>query len=367
MKKIVILILAIIVIIGIIIIGTKIKKNRPNNNTNDEEQVDKNSIKYTGWLKTNGSELQNQHGEKIQLRGLSSHGIQWFPDVITYDNLKELKENWNINVFRIAMYTDPNANGYIAHPEESKELVKKIVEYAKELDLYVIIDWHILSDKNPQTYQEESIKFFDEMSNEYKNTPNVLYEICNEPNGMKTTWNENVKPYAEELIKTIRKNCPRSLIIIGTPEWCTDIKSAADNPITAQNIVYSCHFYAGTHKKLLRDDIDYCLEKNIPIFISECGITNSTGNGPIYEESFNEWYNYINEKGLSWIFWSFGNKDESSSILKPEYKPVIEEVKPQEVNDANQTEENNQENTKSVNINEYLTKTGEIVKSLLTK
>ncbi|MBR2705523.1 MAG: glycoside hydrolase family 5 protein [Clostridia bacterium] len=328
------------------------QNNKTDYQPKSEEQIDKNSIKYNGWLRTRGSELQNQHGEKIQLKGLSSHGIQWFPEVITYDNLKELKDNWNINVFRIAMYTDPNVDGYIAHPEESKEQVKQIVEYAKKLDLYVIIDWHILSDNNPQTYQEESIKFFDEMSKEYSSTPNVLYEICNEPNGYKLSWSENVKPYAEELIRTIRRNCSKSLIIIGTPEWCTDIKSAADNPIKAPNIIYSCHFYAGTHKELLREDIDYCLGKNIPIFISECGITNSTGNGPIYEKSFNEWYEYINEKGLSWIFWSFSNKAEGSSILKPEYKPTVE---------------NNEETTESVNINEYLTETGEIVKSLLTK
>lgn len=373
MKRFIIGAIVLILILGItiwyLVFYTKDKSSSEGSaSLSNEEQIDKNSIEYTGWLKTKGSELLNQRGEKFQLKGLSSHGIQWFPDVITYDNLKKLKEEWHINVFRLAMYTDPNVDGYIAHPEESKDFIKKVVNYAKELDLYIIIDWHILSDNNPQTYQDDAIMFFDDMSKEYKNTPNVIYEICNEPNGYDVKWDSNVKPYAEEVIKTIRKNCPKSLIIVGTPNWCTDIKSAADNPINASNILYSCHFYAGSHKKEVRDDIDYCINKNIPIFISECGITNATGNGKIFEESFKEWVDYLNANNISWVFWSFCNKNESSSILRSDYKPVLNEnIESKEQNDENIENINNEENEISVDFDEYLTETGMIIKSLLIK
>ena len=36
--------------------------------------------------------------------------------------------------------------------------------------MYVIIDWHILSDNNPQTYKKESIEFFNEISKKYKDS-----------------------------------------------------------------------------------------------------------------------------------------------------------------------------------------------------
>jgi len=368
MKKIIICIAIFALIMGIIFIFFKLIKNNNSifsseKTENVEENINKNSISYTGWLKTSGAELQNEHGEKIQLKGLSSHGIQWFPDVITYDNLKELKENWHINVFRIAMYTDQNVNGYIAHPEESKALVKEIVQYAKDLDLYVIIDWHILSDNNPQIYKQQSIEFFDEMSREYADTPNVIYEICNEPNGYDVKWETSVKPYAEELISTIRKNCPKSLIIVGTTEWCKGIKNAADDPINTPNIVYACHFYAGSHRDELRSKIDYCREKNIPIFVSECGITDATGNGRIYEEEFKKWIEYLNNNNISWVFWSFCNKDESSSILTPEYK--IQTTNESEEISTETTSEQVDENTEVVKIDDYLTETGIIIKSLL--
>ena len=42
-------------------------------------------------------------------------------------------------------------------------------------------------DKNPLTYLEQSKEFFYEISKEYSNYDNILYEIINEPNGP-TTW-----------------------------------------------------------------------------------------------------------------------------------------------------------------------------------
>lgn len=351
--------------------------NIENNNTSAQsENVDKNSIAYTGWLKTQEANLLNEKEEPIQLRGLSSHGIQWFSDVLTYENLKELKENWNTNVFRIAMYTDPNANGYIAHPQQSKDEINKIVEYAKELDMYVIIDWHILHDNNPQTYQKESIEFFDEMSKKYAEVPNVIYEICNEPNGYDVTWDGNIKPYAEEIIKTIRANCPKSLIIVGTPDWCKSLKYVANNPLNYNNIAYSCHFYAGSHAGELQEEINYCIEKNIPVFVSECGITDASGDGIIYADNYRAWIKFLDERNISYIYWSFCNKDESSSILTPAY--VINKQPDSSDQNNNVVDNSVSDNTKSeanpsndseqlepINLNDYLTESGKIIKEIL--
>lgn len=318
-------------------------ENKITEDNNTQINIDKESIQYTGWLKTVGAELQNEKGEPIQLRGISSHGIQWFPNIVTYDSLKQLKDTWKINIFRIAMYTDSNANGYIAHPDKSKEDVAKIVEYAKQLDMYVIIDWHILSDNNPQIYQSQAKEFFSEMAEKYSDTPNVIYEICNEPNGNNVKWNENVKPYAEEIVSTIKQKSPRSLVIVGTPDWCKDLKSVADNPLNYDNVVYSCHFYAGSHGDELKKQIIYCMEKNIPVFVSECGITDASGNGKIYPEEYKAWIEFLSKRNISWLYWSFCNKDESSSILATNYVP---------------------ENT-GLNINDYLTESGKIIKKIM--
>lgn len=99
------------------------------------------------------------------------------------------------------MYTADG--GYIDNPSV-KNKVKEAVEAAKELGIYVIIDWHILNDGNPNQNKEKAKEFFKEMSSLYGNTPNVIYEIANEPNG-DVNWKRDIKPYAEEVISVIRK------------------------------------------------------------------------------------------------------------------------------------------------------------------
>lgn len=266
-----------------------------------------------GWLVVDGSNLLNSSGEPIQLRGISSHGIQWYQ--YSKSTIKALKDTMKINVFRIAMWTDPNHNGYVKNPG-IKDYAIELIDYAIELDLYVIIDWHILEDDNPNTYKEEAKEFFDEISNKYKNVPNVIYEICNEPSGT-TNWKEGVKPYAEEIIPVIRKNSPKSLIIVGTPEWCRDLNEVLASPLDYKNIVYAVHFYSGSNKQELRDVMDNFLDNGLAIFVSECGMTNYMADGPLYIDEFETWIEYLDQKNISWVYWSIAMKDETSSILDP--------------------------------------------------
>ena len=277
------------------------------------------SVAYNGWLSVDGNKLINERKENIQLKGLSSHGIQWFDGLYTRENLERLKKNWGINVFRVAMYSDPEADGYV----KNRDLINKvyeIVDNAIDLNLYVIVDWHILKDNNPTTYKEEAKEFFAQVAAKYADKPNVLYEICNEPNGDGVKWEENVKPYATELIGVIREKSPRSLVIVGTPDFDRDLRPVGRAPLEFENIMYALHFYAGSENGVLRDKIDeFREEKNLAVFVTECGITDYTGDGELHDENFKTWADYLNEKGISWVYWSFSNKDEGSALLKPEY------------------------------------------------
>lgn len=283
--------------------------SKQNEKTHQEEQ--NNYVSYNGKLKIENNQLVNQYGKPIQLRGISTHGIQWYGDFANESVIKTLKEEWNINLFRIAMYT--SEGGYLTN-KNLKQKVEEIVDIATNLDLYVIIDWHILTDNNPMANLEEAKTFFKEISEKYKDSKNIIYEICNEPNG-DVKWDNDIRPYAEEITKIIRKNTD-NIIIVGTPTWSQDVLDAAKNPIEEKNIMYSLHFYSGTHKEELRNKALEAL-KTIPIFVSEWGVSDASGNNGVYLEEAKKWLEFINNNNLSWAVWSLSDKDESSALLKP--------------------------------------------------
>ena len=285
------------------------QKNDENNNLNDNKSKN-NLVSYNGWLKIENNTLVNERKEKIRLKGISTHGLQWYSKYANYDMMKSLKEELGINLFRIAMYTEEN--GYL-YNKSLKNKVEEIVENAKKLDMYVIIDWHILSDGDPLMHKEEAKEFFREMSLKYKDYPNVIYEICNEPNG-NITWENNIKPYAEEVIKEIRENSKKSIIIVGTPTWSQEVDKPAKNKINDELVMYALHFYSGTHTEWLRERVKEAL-KNIPIFVSEWGVSDASGNGGVYKEETIKWINFMKENNLSYAVWSLSDKNESSALL----------------------------------------------------
>ncbi|MBP3597314.1 MAG: glycoside hydrolase family 5 protein [Clostridia bacterium] len=274
-------------------------------------------VSENGNLRIENTSIVNENGKIFNLKGISSSGIQWTYDILTYENLKTLKENFNINAFRIAMYTEEN--GYISNPDFIYEKILNITDILIDLDLYIIIDWHILNDGDPNIYIEEAKVFFDKYSKKYKDTPNIIYEICNEPNGTTVTWNDSIKPYAETIIPIIRNNNPDSIVIVGTPQWCTKFSDIHENPLTFKNILYSCHYYAGTYLNDIKDNIEIMKSKNLPIIVTETGLTDKTGDGELYYKEFNSWINYLHKENISWFYWSFSNTPPTSSILRKDY------------------------------------------------
>ena len=268
-----------------------------------------------GALHVENGKLTDENGNTVQLYGMSTHGIAWFPQYINYDSLRTLRDDWNTNCIRLAMYT-AEYGGYCAggDKEQLKQLVKDGVSYATELGMYVIVDWHILSDCDPNQNKDEAIAFFREMAEVFANNDNVLYEICNEPNGG-TSW-DSIKSYAEEVIPVIRAQKPNAVILVGTPTWSLEIDKAAASPLYDSNVMYSLHFYAGTHKDDLRNRLETCVQNGLPVFVSEFGMCDASGNGANDFVSTTKWLDLLNKYQISFCCWNLANKDESSSVFK---------------------------------------------------
>ena len=268
-----------------------------------------------GALHVENGKLTDADGNTVQLYGMSTHGIAWFPQYINYDSFRTLRDDWNTNCIRLAMYT-AEYGGYCAggDKEQLKQLVRDGVSYATELGMYVIVDWHILSDCDPNQNKDEAIAFFREMSEAFADNDNVLYEICNEPNSG-TSW-DSIKSYAEEVIPVIREQKPDAVILVGTPTWSQEIDKAAASPLTFDNVMYTLHFYAGSHKDDLRNRLEACVQNGLPVFVSEFGMCDASGNGANDFDSTTKWLDLLNKYQISFCCWNLANKDESSSVFK---------------------------------------------------
>lgn len=312
--------------------GNNSNNNNNNNNNNNTSTTKKPAatvpkapsdpkgttpVSQHGQLSVKNGQLVDKSGKGYQLRGMSTHGLTWFPEFVNESAFKTLRDDWNTNVVRLAMYVDEWGNGqcYMGNKSGSLELLEKGVDICIKLDMYVIIDWHVLNPGDPSKYTNEAKSFFETVSKRYAKYPNVIYEICNEPNGG-ASWSGNIKPYAEKIIPVIRKNAPNSVIIVGTPTWSQEIDKPLSDPLSYKNVMYAFHFYAATHAGL-RSNVENCVAQGLPVFVSEFGTCDASGGGANDFNETQKWLSYFDMQGISYCNWSICNKDETCSVLRP--------------------------------------------------
>lgn len=271
-------------------------------------------------LHVQGTQLMNAQNEPIVLQGYSTFGLNYMPEFVDESVFTFLKDQMGSKIVRLALYTQ-EYGGYCSggNKAQLKSLIDKGVNLAEKTNQYVIIDWHILSDGNPNTHADEAEAFFQEMATKYANKSHVIYEICNEPNGS-GSWSE-IKRYANRIIPVIRAADPDAVILVGTPTWSQDVDIASRDPLVGYtNIMYTCHFYAATHQDSIRQKVKVARQNGLPIFVSEFGISSADGNGVINPTSGNTWIEMLNQYGISRVGWSLSNKDETSALFLPNTK-----------------------------------------------
>lgn len=268
-----------------------------------------------GKLHVSGAYLYDEHNQKYQLYGMSTHGINFGPDFSRYVNkeaFQTIRDDWNTNCIRLVLYPR-DSGGYCegGNQAELKQLICDGIEYATELGMYVLVDWHV-HNYNPQNTQAEAIAFLGEISQKYANYGNVLYEICNEPTG--SPWSSTIKPYAQAVIPAIRTNAPNAVIIVGTNTWSQDLDEAWADKLDFANVMYTFHFYAGTHAHL-KSRVENVIKNDMPVFITEFGTCDASGNGGFNAAESNSWFELIKKYNISHMNWSLCNKNETASVI----------------------------------------------------
>jgi hypothetical protein len=290
-----------------------------------------NPVARYGKLKLVGLQLSSECGNPVQLRGISTHGPQWFENCYNANSVASIAKDWKSDIYRIAMYVEEG--GYVNDPNKWKTWIDNMVDLAGAQGMYCMIDWHVLADGDPNARITEAKDFWDYMSKKHAGKKHVIYEICNEPNERykyganaqekDVNW-PRIKTYAETIIPIIRKNDPETVIIVGTPYWSNRPWRVVGNPLTgsnAYNTMYTYHFYAGTQQHITNFDTVKTILNKIPIFATEWGLSEESGTGTLgltAAQNFADALAGNNSAGIkvSHCIWSFADKDETSALLK---------------------------------------------------
>ena len=266
-------------------------------------------VKQYGQLQVKGAQLCDQQGNPVILRGVSLGWHNLWPRFYNKKAVQTLKQDWHCSVIRAAMGIMIEDN-YLENPTFAMQCMTPVIEAAIKNNVYIIIDWH-----SHVTKTQEAKEFFGKMAQKYGKYPHIIYEIYNEP--VEYTW-ADLKKYAAEVIGEIRKYDPDNVVLVGCPHWDQDIHLVANSPLHGfSNIMYTVHFYAATHGDYLRERTEAAVKKGIPVFISESGVTEASGDGKIDAESEEKWVQMCERLGISWLCWSLSDKNESSSMLLP--------------------------------------------------
>ena len=293
-------------------------------------------VSWYGALTVDGNRIKNSAKNiEVQLKGPSLH----WADGLGLNFYNRITMDWfvdtlDISVIRYAMHVQymessgraenqGNGQGYLSSESNKTmhlNLIDEMVQLAIRNDIYIIIDWH---SHRAQSEQAAAVDFFRNMANKYKNVPNVIFEIYNEPPGG-VSWN-TISGYMTAVVQAIRNTGNNNLILVGSPSWSSNPNQAVGGNLhkTYANIAYTMHFYAATHTMTNGTNCTAtqcsnsmtALNGGAAVFVSEWGTTSADGNGGPNTSSTNNWTAWMNLHKISSCNWSASNLSEQSAMF----------------------------------------------------
>jgi aryl-phospho-beta-D-glucosidase BglC (GH1 family) len=275
-------------------------------------------------VRVQGNQFVTADNKAIVFKGLDASD----PDKLERDG------HWNKAYFEAVKSWGANIVRFPVHPEawrrQGKEsyikLLDKGVQWAAELGLYVIIDWHSIGNLRSELFQnsmyettmKETLEFWRTMAVHFKgNTTVALFELFNEPTVMSgalgtcswAQWKEMI----EEMITVIRANGSVAVPLVAGFNWAYDLTPVKTNPIAAAGIAYVSHPYPMKREKpwpaKWTEDWGFAAKK-YPVILTEIGFCGPDEKGAhvpvISDESYGDAITaYCAERGISYTVWVF--------------------------------------------------------------
>lgn len=319
-------------------------------------------------LHTEGNQLINGNGEAVRLVGMNIPYMTWSDS--SEDKVMEVLEislnEWNANAIRLGVTPEL---WFGVNSENYRKTADKLIEKVAEAGKYVILDNHAfyLPDDN-------DIKFWSDAAVRYKDHPNVIFELFNEPAGCtwqqyyegghltytgKNDWGEDADITIDacgipELLKAVRATGAKNVCILPGINWSFDLscvtesdfeefaKSVAESEspenidgfvkeykekyflkeTSGNGIMYSTHPYPT--KPVDWDQYLKNAALQYPILVGECGPTEKTSgfvrvlsdNDKSYLDTLTAYVDKyeLNITPWAWGAWPYLNQEPSNKL-----------------------------------------------------
>ncbi|MEM0909289.1 MAG: glycoside hydrolase family 5 protein, partial [Pseudomonadota bacterium] len=325
-----------------------------------------------GPLSTSGRAITDETGQPVDI-----YGVNWFgfeTDVYTVHGL--WARNWKgmmdeivsmgFNTIRVPFSGDLVASGggepsginASLNPSltglNGLQILDKIVAYADEIGLSIILDYHRGEAGNGPNAnglwyggnrtEADVIAEWEAMAARYSSAPAVIgADLINEP--FNATWGDGTATdwaaAAERIGNAVHTYAPHWLILVegisvydGDPYWWGgNLQGVKERPVTLEvphKVVYSPHDYpASVHPQpwftngsdltaKFRQNWGFIAEENIaPVVVGEWGSRLQTDEDQVWASAIT---NYMKAQDISWLWWALNpNSADTGGVLEDDW------------------------------------------------
>ena len=266
-------------------------------------------VETYGMLSVKGTDIVDSTGKNVPvLHGMSLCGHYdggckeyWLPSVLSY-----IQTDWHASVVRAPLMVNDRTlssgivfKGAANDTSTALTMARKLIDAAIISGIYVIIDWHEIGN---EIHEDKAKIVFGVLAKQYGNTPNIIWEIWNEP----TTGWSTIASYAKNVIPVIRQYSD-NIVLVGNSSWDQNPQEAGTELDGFKNIAYTVHFY-NDHSHW--GNVDQARSKGHCVFASEWGLSDHTGGGSLATTdggNIGTWLSKMATWKMGWTNWELGN------------------------------------------------------------
>lgn len=271
-------------------------------------------------LKASGNKLVDPKGNEVILRGLSLVYLSQKRSLSVNERI-DIAADHGANVIRLPLYAPHRSLNPLS---ANQKYIASAVEHATKRGLYVIIDFHAISDIGKTV--PNAHYFWYNIAPIYADQPNVIYELYNEDSyfkgGKGRTWSQ-FKKHMDPLVEVARSKAPDTLLLVSAPAWSHQLEGILEEPIDDDNIAYVSHLYPGHDRKYWQQAAD--VKARYPVVVTEFGWQNA-GDKVTYtlRGTTSKWGNafrqFLDEQGMSWTGFTLDN-DHLPQMFDEQWQP----------------------------------------------